>query len=107
MKLLRYGQPGAEKPGILDSDGAIRDLSGVIPDVAGAAISPEGLAKLSKLDLKTLPKVDGNPRLGPCVVSRPQHHEAVVADQLEVGLGGLALGGEVVAEEERVRHVQR
>ena len=69
MKLLRYGQPGAEKPGILDSDGAIRDLSGVIPDVAGAAISPEGIAKLAKLDLKTLPKVDGNPRLGPCVGS--------------------------------------
>ena len=69
MKLLRYGQPGAEKPGILDSDGVIRDLSGVIPDVAGAAISPEGLAKLSKLDLKTLPKVDGNPRLGACVGS--------------------------------------
>lgn len=67
MKLLRYGASGAEKPGLLDDDGNIRDLSGHISDVAGAAISPEGIARLQGLDVKTLPLVDGNPRLGPCV----------------------------------------
>jgi 2-keto-4-pentenoate hydratase/2-oxohepta-3-ene-1,7-dioic acid hydratase in catechol pathway len=67
MKLLRYGPVGGEKPGILDSAGAIRDLSGVVPDIAGAAIGPEGLAKIAAVDVNTLPKVSGNPRLGPCV----------------------------------------
>ncbi|MAC78862.1 MAG: 2-hydroxyhepta-2,4-diene-1,7-dioate isomerase [Rhodobacteraceae bacterium] len=66
MKLLRYGAPGAEKPGLLH-DGAIRDLSGIIPDVAGAAISPEGIAKIAAIDPASLPLVDGDPRLGPCV----------------------------------------
>ncbi|CUH69416.1 Ureidoglycolate lyase [Thalassovita autumnalis] len=67
MKLLRYGAPGAEKPGLLDQDGALRDLSGVISDVAGEALSDESLAKLRDLDPATLPLVDGDPRLGPCV----------------------------------------
>jgi len=67
MKLLRYGAPGAEKPGLLDQDGALRDLSGVISDVAGEALSDENLAKLRDLDPATLPLVDGDPRLGPCV----------------------------------------
>ena len=70
MKLLRYGPAGSEKPGLLDADGKIRDLSGTIGDVAGAALSDESLAKLAKLaklDTKSLPLVDGNPRLGPCV----------------------------------------
>jgi 2-keto-4-pentenoate hydratase/2-oxohepta-3-ene-1,7-dioic acid hydratase in catechol pathway len=67
MKLLRYGPAGAEKPGMLDSDGAIRDLSGVVSDLAGDALLPASLDKLKSLDPNTLPKVDGNPRLGPCV----------------------------------------
>ncbi|WP_321830673.1 fumarylacetoacetate hydrolase family protein [Thalassovita sp.] len=67
MKLLRFGAPGAEKPGLLDQDGALRDLSGVINDVAGEALNDESLAKLRDLDPATLPLVDGGPRLGPCV----------------------------------------
>ncbi len=67
MKLLRYGAPGAEKPGLLDGDGHIRDLSAVIADVAGEAITPEGLQRLRALDVSALPRVDGAPRLGPCV----------------------------------------
>jgi 2,4-didehydro-3-deoxy-L-rhamnonate hydrolase len=67
MKLLRYGPAGREKPGLLDADRKIRDLSGVIADVAGDALSPESLARLRQLDARTLPAVDGNPRIGPCV----------------------------------------
>lgn len=67
MKLLRYGPAGAEKPGMLDNDGTLRDLSGVVSDIAGDVLSDEGLAKLRALDPATLPAVDGNPRLGPCV----------------------------------------
>ena len=67
MKLLRYGKPGKEKPGLLDVAGRIRDLSGHIDDVAGAALSPASLKKLAKLDPDQLPLVKGNPRLGPCV----------------------------------------
>lgn len=67
MKLLRYGNPGSERPGLIDADGVIRDLSGHVPDIAGAAIDPAGLAKLGAIDPKSLPVVDGNQRLGPCV----------------------------------------
>ena len=67
MKLLRYGDAGAEKPGMLDADGTLRDLSGVVSDIAGDVLSDEGLAKLRDIDPASLPKVDGNPRLGPCV----------------------------------------
>lgn len=67
MKLLRYGAVGAEKPGMLDADGALRDLSGVVADISGDVLSDAGLAKLRDLDPASLPKVDGNPRLGPCV----------------------------------------
>jgi 2,4-didehydro-3-deoxy-L-rhamnonate hydrolase len=71
MKLLRYGAPGAEKPGILDADGRVRDLSAVVPDIAGQTLLPEGLAALQDLDVASLPVVDGVPqqdlRLGPCV----------------------------------------
>jgi ureidoglycolate lyase len=67
MKLLRYGPQGQEKPGMLDTSGAIRDLSGVIPDLAGDALSPAGLAKLAALDPASLPAVSGNPRIGPPV----------------------------------------
>ncbi|MFM7345261.1 MAG: fumarylacetoacetate hydrolase family protein, partial [Tagaea sp.] len=67
MKLLRYGPPGQEKPGLLDSDGKLRDLSQVVHDIGGETIRPEGLARLAKIDPKTLPLVAGNPRLGACV----------------------------------------
>ncbi|SEB84022.1 2,4-diketo-3-deoxy-L-fuconate hydrolase [Nitratireductor aquibiodomus] len=67
MKLLRYGEPGAEKPGLLDAGERIRDLSGVIGDIDGKAIAPASLRKLAALDPSSLPLVDGEPRLGPCV----------------------------------------
>jgi ureidoglycolate lyase len=67
MKLLRYGPPGQEKPGLLDAAGTIRDLSGVLPDFSGDALSAAGLAKLAGLDPASLPAVSGDPRLGPPV----------------------------------------
>ena len=54
MKLVRFGAPGKEKPGIIDSEGRIRDLSGVVPDIAGDALSPKSLAKLAKLKAEKL-----------------------------------------------------
>ncbi len=67
MKLLRYGAPGAEKPAILDADGAIRDLSAHVSDIGGKDIDPAALAALAKLDPASLPVVAGTPRIGPCV----------------------------------------
>ncbi|MGO4354701.1 fumarylacetoacetate hydrolase family protein [Rhizobium sp. RAF36] len=67
MKFLRYGEAGREKPGLLDAGGKIRDLSGQLGDLAGAALNPDRLAELSRLDTSTLPVVEGTPRLGPCV----------------------------------------
>ncbi|MFT5867673.1 MAG: 2-keto-4-pentenoate hydratase/2-oxohepta-3-ene-1,7-dioic acid hydratase in catechol pathway [Gammaproteobacteria bacterium] len=67
MKLLRFGPDGAEKPGIIDANGTIRDLSGLVPDIAGEVLSPEGLAQIAKLDLSTLPAVPADTRFGPCV----------------------------------------
>jgi 2,4-didehydro-3-deoxy-L-rhamnonate hydrolase len=67
MKLLRYGPAGQERPGILGADGAIRDLSSVVTDVAGDTLLPESLARLRRLDPNTLPRVAGTPRIGPCV----------------------------------------
>jgi ureidoglycolate lyase len=64
MKLLRYGPAGQEKPGILDATGAIRDLSGIVPDITGDVLSPAALAKIAAVDVNSLPKVSGNPRLG-------------------------------------------
>jgi len=69
MKLLRYGPAGTEKPGILDDAGRIRDLSHVVPDIAGDVLSDDGLTVLQGLDLSTLPIAEGTPRLGPCVGS--------------------------------------
>jgi 2-keto-4-pentenoate hydratase/2-oxohepta-3-ene-1,7-dioic acid hydratase in catechol pathway len=67
MKLLRYGQPGQEKPGVLTGADEIRDLSGVIHDLSGESLLPESIKKLKSIDLSRLPKVEGRPRLGPCV----------------------------------------
>ena len=65
MKLLRYGPQGAEKPGLLDDEGQIRDLSGVISDLSGPALSD--MSWTENLDMAALPVVEGKPRLGPCV----------------------------------------
>jgi 2-keto-4-pentenoate hydratase/2-oxohepta-3-ene-1,7-dioic acid hydratase in catechol pathway len=70
MKLVRYGAPGAEKPGVLDADGQLRDLSDIVPDINGAALSPAGLAKIAGANPATLPLVRSNPRIGPCI-ARP------------------------------------
>lgn len=67
MKLLRYGKPGAEKPGLLDNQGSVRNLSGVIEDVSGKALAPESLARLSDLDVADLPIVSNSERIGACV----------------------------------------
>nr|GFD56437.1 hypothetical protein [Tanacetum cinerariifolium] len=64
MRLVRYGRPGKEKPGLFDEEGRLRDLSGIIADIDAAVLSEKALRKLSKVDWKTLPLVRGNPRLG-------------------------------------------
>ena len=84
MKLVRYGPPGREKPGLIDADGALRDLSRKVKDIDGATLSPSGLAALKKLDTRRLPAVKGKPRLGPCVampskfVAIAQHNRFLV-----------------------------
>ncbi|MBB4840339.1 5-carboxymethyl-2-hydroxymuconate isomerase [Sphingomonas kyeonggiensis] len=70
MKLLRFGPNGQEKPGLLDADGKIRDLTGVVADIDGGTITPESLERLRAIDPASLPLVEGEPRLGACV-ARP------------------------------------
>jgi 2-keto-4-pentenoate hydratase/2-oxohepta-3-ene-1,7-dioic acid hydratase in catechol pathway len=72
MKLLRFGAQRAEKPGILDHEGHIRDLSGVVDDIGGETLGPEGLARLKSLDLSNLPAVAGKPRIGAPVAVVPK-----------------------------------
>lgn len=67
MKLLRFGAAGKEKPGMVDADGVIRDLSGVVDDIAGATLTPKGLAKLARINPAKLPKVSPRTRIGSCV----------------------------------------
>ena len=69
MKLLRYGESGQEKPGLLDNDGNIRDLSAHMSDVSGEHLNDDELLKLSQLEHDKLPLVEGNPRIGPCVTN--------------------------------------
>jgi 2-keto-4-pentenoate hydratase/2-oxohepta-3-ene-1,7-dioic acid hydratase in catechol pathway len=76
MKLVRFGPPGHEKPGIIDSAGGIRDLSSVVADIAGDALTPEGLARIRDQKIDQLPKVAGSPRLGPCV-GQVRHYIAI------------------------------
>jgi 2-keto-4-pentenoate hydratase/2-oxohepta-3-ene-1,7-dioic acid hydratase in catechol pathway len=64
MRLVRYGRPGKEKPGLFDEEGRLRDLSGVIADIDAGALSERSLRKIAKIDYKTLPLVRGTPRLG-------------------------------------------
>src|SRR5437773_2247909 len=72
MKLVRYGPPGREKPGLIDDDGKLRDLSREVKDIDAMALAPGELAKLRKLDTARLPLVKGRPRLGPCVAAPPK-----------------------------------
>ena len=67
MKLLRFGPKGEEKPGLLDGNGRIRDLSDQINDIDGEVLNPDRLAALAELDTDSLPAIEGNPRLGPPV----------------------------------------
>ena len=67
MKLVRYGAPGREKPGIIGEDGKIRDLSRLVKDIDGAMLASGGLAKIKKANLKRMKPVAGRPRLGPCI----------------------------------------
>ncbi|QTL02055.1 fumarylacetoacetate hydrolase family protein [Aquabacter sp. L1I39] len=67
MKLVRYGAAGQERPGLIDAEGRLRDLSALVPDIAGAALLPDSLERLKAVDTASLPLVDGNPRLGACV----------------------------------------
>jgi 2-keto-4-pentenoate hydratase/2-oxohepta-3-ene-1,7-dioic acid hydratase in catechol pathway len=67
MKLVRYGLAGAERPGMLDGEGRLRDVSGLVPEINGAVFAAETLAKLRGVDVETLPLVEGTPRMGPCV----------------------------------------
>ena len=72
MKLVRYGASGSEKPGLIDKDGKLRDLSAQVKDFSGDAFSPANLAKLAALDASSLPAVDGSPRLGSPVGGLPK-----------------------------------
>jgi len=76
MKLVRFGTAGKERPGIIDKSGKIRDLSKVVKDIDGEALSSAGLAKIKKANIDKLPLVKGNPRLGPCV-ARPSNFIAI------------------------------
>src|SRR5215472_6665036 len=67
MKLLRYGNVGEERPGIVDAEGALRDLSGITDDITGATLVPESIKKLRAINPKDLPLVPGTPRIGACV----------------------------------------
>jgi 2,4-diketo-3-deoxy-L-fuconate hydrolase len=69
MKLVRYGKAGKEKPGLIDGAGKLRDLSEIIDDVGGEALSAKTLARLAKIKPDALPAVRGTPRLGPCVAN--------------------------------------
>ncbi|HKN09342.1 MAG TPA: fumarylacetoacetate hydrolase family protein [Pseudomonadota bacterium] len=72
MKLVRYGPPGKEKPGLLDAEGRLRDLSRKVKDIDAAMLSPGQLAQLRKLDPNRLPLVRGRRRLGPCIATPPK-----------------------------------
>jgi len=67
MKLVRFGTAGEERPGVLDAEEKLRDLSGVVADISGSTLLPASLQRLNQLDLSKLPRVEGSPRLGPCV----------------------------------------
>src|SRR5438309_7553148 len=94
MKLLRFGPPGQEKPGLFDRDGSIRDLSGAIRDIDGETLAPAALDRLRRLDPATLPLVSGSPRLGPCVGAVPK----IVAIGLNYRLHAQEAGAAIPSE---------
>jgi len=94
MKLLRYGPAGEEKPGLLDRDGRIRDLSGAVRDIDGEALAPASLDRLRRLDPARLPMISGTPRLGPCVGSVPK----IVAIGLNYRLHAQEAGAAIPSE---------
>ena len=94
MKLLRYGPAGQEKPGLLDRDGKIRDLSGAVRDIEGETLAPASLDRLRRLDPASLPLVAGTPRLGPCVGSVSK----IVAIGLNYGLHAQEAGAAIPSE---------
>jgi 2-keto-4-pentenoate hydratase/2-oxohepta-3-ene-1,7-dioic acid hydratase in catechol pathway len=94
MKLLRYGPVGQEKPGLIDRDGNIRDLSGAVRDIDGEALAPASLDRLRRLDPATLPLVTDAPRLGPCVGSVPK----IVAIGLNYRLHAQEAGAAIPSE---------
>ncbi len=74
MKLVRFGEMGKERPGLLDASGRIRDLSSVVADITGATLDSKTLAKLRAINPDTLPAVDGKVRFGPCVANVPNFY---------------------------------
>jgi 2-keto-4-pentenoate hydratase/2-oxohepta-3-ene-1,7-dioic acid hydratase in catechol pathway len=94
MKLLRYGPPGQEKPGLFDRDGKIRDLSGAVRDIDGQTLAPAALDRLRRLDPATLPLVSGSPRLGPSVGAVPK----IVAIGLNYRLHAQEAGAAIPSE---------
>ena len=76
MKLLRYGDRGSEKPGMLDAHGTIRDLSAHVSDIDGSILGADSLAKLAAIDASSLPSVGGAPRVGPPVANPSKVHRA-------------------------------
>jgi 2-keto-4-pentenoate hydratase/2-oxohepta-3-ene-1,7-dioic acid hydratase in catechol pathway len=94
MKLLRYGPAGQEKPGLLDRDGKIRDLSGAVRDIDGETLAPASLDRLRRLDPASLPLVASTPRLGPCVGSVSK----IVAIGLNYGLHAQEAGAAIPSE---------
>ena len=74
MKFLRYGPEGHEKPGVLDKNGKIRDLSGKLGDLAGESVFVERLTELAGIDPASLPEVEGTPRIGPCLAWVPNFY---------------------------------
>jgi len=94
MKLLRYGPPGQEKPGLFDRDGKIRDLSGAVRDIDGQTLAPAALDRLRRLDPATLPLLSGSPRLGPSVGAVPK----IVAIGLNYRLHAQEAGAAIPSE---------
>jgi 2-keto-4-pentenoate hydratase/2-oxohepta-3-ene-1,7-dioic acid hydratase in catechol pathway len=96
MKLVRYGPAGQEKPGLLDRDGKIRDLSGMVRDIEGAALAPGSLDRLQRVDPTTLPLVPGAPRLGPCVGQVPKFVAIGLNYRAHAAEAGMALPSEPI-----------
>lgn len=96
MKLLRFGDVGKERPGLLDSQGQIRDLSGIVPDIGAAQLAPAELARISKVDSNSLPLAAGEPRLGPCVAAPSKIVAIGLNYRKHAAEGGMALPTEPI-----------